>query len=422
MSRNQLNRRQFLKQSAGFVTASVLLPFAHDTVLGQVLFPASDPDPSKRKILVMIHATGGNDGLNTLIPYTDRNYARLRPTIGLRSEDGILEISETNAFHPALSEMKKLYDRNAVAVIQNVGNSDLTLSHFVAEAVWYAGGPAYSAGWLGRAINQLYGPEVGLRAIGIGQFLSPAFRGSLAGVPSVEDFSNYAYQFDPVYTGDATPQRKAFLKSFQSARTEGSLLQQVASLGLDAVVGAETLQEKVATYHSSISYPSSSLARGLKSVAEVITTLPESQLFHLQFGEFDTHARQITSGVLRSEGSHAVQLKSISDAVGAFYRDLEEHGLAEQVIVGVFSEFGRRPYENKSMGTDHGTASVMFLIGGGIKGGVYGEPFDLANITAPGNMVHDVDFRAVYATLLDRWLNVNSADILGGQFENLGFV
>lgn len=420
MFSKHINRRNFLKQGFGFVTAGVVLP--HLGLSGFAQTPSFAP--SDRRILVVIEFAGGNDGLNTVIPYTDPAYLKARPTIGLTDKDGILSISDRYALHPELAELKPFYDAGNLAIVQSVGYPEATLSHFRSRDIWHTADPVKISGegWLGKAAEQLYGSNVGLKALSVGNGLPKTLQSPVAVVPAIVKFPRYDYQTDSRYTADGKNQEKTFTNIYGQTRTKGTLGQSIAMIGLDALEGADTLQAGIAQYQSNVEYPANNpLSEGLKMLAQIITTIPESQILYVTLGGFDNHSQQIAAADQKLSGDHASLLKYFSEGVDAFYKDLAGHGLAEQVVVMQWSEFGRRPNENGSLGTDHGTASSLFVIGNPVKGGIYGNHPNLTSLDRAGNVTFDIDFRSVYVTILDGWLKVSSSQVLGATFENIGF-
>lgn len=420
MFSKHINRRNFLKQGFGFVTAGVVLP--HLGLSGFAQTPSFAP--SDRRILVVIEFAGGNDGLNTVIPYTDPAYLKARPTIGLTDKDGILSISDRYALHPELAELKPFYDAGNLAIVQSVGYPEATLSHFRSRDIWHTADPVKISGegWLGKAAEQLYGSNVGLKALSVGNGLPKTLQSPVAVVPAIVKFPRYDYQTDSRYTADGKNQEKTFTNIYGQTRTKGTLDQSIAMIGLDALEGADTLQAGIAQYQSNVEYPANNpLSEGLKMLAQIITTIPESQILYVTLGGFDNHSQQIAAADQKLSGDHASLLKYFSEGVDAFYKDLAGHGLAEQVVVMQWSEFGRRPNENGSLGTDHGTASSLFVIGNPVKGGIYGNHPNLTSLDRAGNVTFDIDFRSVYGTILDGWLKVSSSQVLGATFENIGF-
>jgi uncharacterized protein (DUF1501 family) len=264
--------------------------------------------------------------------------------------------------------------------------------------------------------------------VNIGGGLPKAFFADKYVVPTISNFSAYTFQTDARYAGDRNNQLNTFNALNRRDFPADSFVAGLAQTAVDAVGGAAQVQAAVASYSSSVTYPTPNpVAAALKMVAQIITTMPEANLLYVQMGGFDHHSNQIGNAQSPADklvGPHATLLRYFSQGVNAFYQDLAEHGLADNVVIMEWSEFGRRPNENASSGTDHGTASNLFVIGNPVRGGIYGEQPSLETtaLDGAGNLRFRVDFRAVYATILDKWLGVDSRSVLGGSFENVGFL
>ncbi len=430
-------RREFIKLSAGMVSVGMVMP-----KLWLTEARAEGPiDSQGRRIFVVIQLAGGNDGLNMLVPYSDLRYASLRPNLSfkdseLKDAQGRSTILDNQfGLHPSMSEIKDLYDAGKVAVVRGVGYPSPNLSHFLSQDIWHTADLTglQGDGWLGKYADLALVGKPGLPAVSIGGSLPKSLFAEDFVVPSVSSFDAYTFQTDPRNTGDRNNQLNTFNTNYGRAFPEESFLKEITATGRDALAGAQEIQSSVASYSSSVVYPvgtqgnQNKLASALQMVAQVATTIPEAELFYVQMGGFDHHSQEIGSQENpgdKTVGQHATLLKYFSEAVKAFYDDLAEHGLAQNAVMMQWSEFGRRPNENASFGTDHGTASPMIVIGDPVKGGLYGEQPSLAatSLDQAGNMVFAVDFREVYATILDKWLGVDSKTVLGSQYPNVGFL
>jgi uncharacterized protein (DUF1501 family) len=391
----------------------------------------------KRK-LVVIQLVGGNDGFNTVVPYTDSRYYSLRPALGLREADlktsdgSSTIISSQYGLHPAMGEIKQLYDQGHVAIVRGVGYPNPSLSHFLSMDVWHTADSngLGSRGWLGRFADLALIGQPSLTAASIGSLDLPrSLNADKFVVPNIINFSLYNFIADPGYPGDYNNQINAFNVGASRSMSTGTLIKAINDTAFESVRGAQQVQKSVSGYKSTTAYPPNNpLAAGLQMVAQLMTTVPEASLLYVQMGGFDNHSDQI--GNKRDNrsnklvGDHALLLKWFSEAVKLFHADLTEHGLADDVIIMQWSEFGRRPEENASFGTDHGTAAPIFVIGNVVQGGLYGVQPSLASTTldSAGNVKFTVDFREVYATLLDRWLGADSKAVLGNQYPNVGFL
>ncbi len=415
-----MKRRQFIKLSAGAVSLGVVMP-------SLLLRQARAQSAANRK-LVIIQLSGGNDGTNTVIPYTDSNYRRLRPNIGFTENQlQATRLSDRFALHPSMGQLKGLYDQGKVAVILGAGYPNSTLSHFEAMEVWQTGDPSVSSrtGWIGKYADVAYVTQSGLPAASFGGSLPRAFVSSNVVIPNIYNFDLYDFITDFHHYGDHQNQRRVFTDAARRTFPQGSFLQAVNATTLASIEGAERVQNAVRSYNSTVEYPDNNpLAGGLRMAAQILATLPEASIAHVEMGGFDTHADQIEKeGLNRLTGSHATLLEWFSEAVKAFYDDMQAHGLTD-VVVLQWSEFGRRPEENGSIGTDHSTSSCMFVVGNRVKGGLYGQQPSLAeaDLDDGGNPKHHVDFREVYATILDKWLLADSRAILGAAYPNVGFL
>jgi len=426
-----ITRRQFIKQSAGVASVGMFLPRVW---LGES--QAQTPMGAANRKMVVIQLIGGNDGLNTVIPYTNSRYYSLRPSLAFKQSelkddmDRSMLISSDLALNPAMKEIKELYDEGKVAIINGVGYSQPSLSHFLSMDVWHTANLAGAGGigWLGKYADAALIEKDGISAASIGGSLPKSLFASKSVIPSIQDFSLYNFITDPGHPEDYQNQLDAFTAASSRSFEPGAFQSAINMTAMDAVQGAQQLQAAVASYSSRVAYPENNpLAAALKMAAQILITMPEAALLYVMLGSFDTHSDQIdhrSGQPNRLAGQHSSLIKWLSQAVKAFYEDLNQHGLADDVLIMEWSEFGRRPEENASLGTDHGTANSMFVIGNPVRGGLYGEAPSLnaLDLDSAGNVKFTVDFRSVYATILDRWLQGDSQSILGEKFENIGFL
>lgn len=430
-------RRQFIKRSAGAVSVSMLMP---NLLLARGQ-DAAAVDPN-RKILLLVQMNGANDGLNTIIPYSNSRYQSLRPNLAFKDTELTANgtstiVDSTLAFHPSLVDLKGLWDAGKVATVLGVGYPSPNLSHFTSTSVWMTGTiSASGAGWIGKYADLALVGKSGLSAVSINSALPQIMFANKVVIPNITPsnnaanlFSNYTYQTDGRNTGDRNNQLNSFRANSSRVFDAGTFLAALADSSFDAEAGAALVQNTVASYRSTVTYPATTnpLSNPFKMVAQLATTIPESNIFHISYGGFDTHSGQITSagGANRITGQHANLLRYLSEGIKAFLEDMAVQGLADNVLIMTYSEFGRRPNENASFGSDHGTASPLFVVGNQVKGGFYGaQPsLEATALDRAGNMVFTTDFRSVYSTVIDKWLpNGNSSAVLGGTYPNLGFL
>ena len=416
-----LNRREFLKRGVTFVSLSLASRYmlmqvtpGHDTVFGQ----ASTLSGNSR-LLVIIQLNGGNDGLNTVIPYGTGLYYDARPKLAVPPKE-ILPITGQIGLHPKLPNLKKLYDAGKVAIVQGVGYPNANRSHFRSTDIWMTANPdtIEKTGWLGRyldeSIARFHGTK--LPAANIGGTLPLTLVGEKVVVPSIASLEGYQFLTDTRYPQEREKRLKLF-QAINGQSFENAYLDYLAQTGLGAQQSADDLQTAVKKYTSKVEYPTDPFAQGLKLIAQIIAGGIGTQILYVTIGGFDTHAEQNTARV-----NHPILLETVDKGLDAFYRDISQMGVAEDIVMMTFSEFGRRVRENGSLGTDHGTAAPMFVLGDRVKGGLHGEHPSLAKLDDNGDLIYTVDFRSVYATILEDWLGADAQAILGRRFEKLGLI
>jgi len=427
-----VSRRQFIKQAAGSATIGLLAP---RLLAGSA--QASELQASAgRRIFVVIQLEGGNDGLNTVIPYTDTRYYAARPTLAFKESELVDStgastiISNEFGLHPSMGAIKSLYDQGRVAIVNGVGYPNPSLSHFLSMDIWHTANLSGlgSEGWLGKYADSALAGIAGLPAVSVGGLLPKSFLSQKVVIPSIITFQLYDFLTDPVYPGDAANQFGTFERDAGAGSGSSGLGSAIDATAINAVEGALKVKTQVAGYSSSVQYPPNNpLAAALQMLAQILTTISESTLVYCALGSFDHHSSQIDhvdGKPDRLSGLHAQLLSWFSDAINAFYDDMAAHGLADSTLIMQWSEFGRRVEENTSFGTDHGTAAPLFVIGNPVKGGIFGSQpsINTIDLDSAGNMKFAVDFRSVYSTVLDRWLGVDSGPILGQRFEDIGFL
>ena len=371
---------------------------------------------TKDPILVVIQLTGGNDYMNTVIPYADGRYHDNRPTVGIPA-DQVLHIDDQFGFNPAIPEIKGLYDAGKVAVINGIGYPTPNRSHFRSMDIWHTCEPEKvgTEGWLGRVIRDLDPKaENVLTGVNFGRGLPRAM--ALTGVPvaSVAVLESYGVLTGIVNEPERSQALDIFARMYSPTVGLGATMDYLGQTGLDALKGADILKAAPDMYTSTVEYAETGIARNLQGIAKVLTADLGTRVFYTQQGGYDTHASETD-----------VQPKLLSDlsrAVSDFYADLREHDTADNVLMFVFTEFGRRVRDNGS-GTDHGSGGVAFAIGDPVRGGMYGEYPSLAEADlVEGDLAFNTDFRGVYGTLVERWLGLDAQPVVGGSFEQPAFV
>ena len=369
----------------------------------------------KDPVLVVLQLSGGNDYFNTIIPYNDPLYRDNRPVVGIQ-DDEIIHLDDDYGIHPSMGPMKELWDRGKVAVIHGIGWPNSVRSHFRAMDIWHTCEPdkVGTEGWLGRVVNQLDpNKENVLTAVNFGNGLPRALAMSGVSVASVADLSTYG-----ILTGLDEQQRAMALERFERmyspAVGTGYVMDYLSQTGLDALKGADILRTAPDKYSSTVEYAATPIARKMRDIAQVHLAGFGTRILYTQHGSFDTHASQLPT--------HSQLLKDTWAAVNDFYLDLEEHDAADNVVLFLFSEFGRRCHDNGS-GTDHGAGGVAFVIGDPVVAGYHSEyPSTKPEDLQFGDLVPNIDFRGVYSTLLEDWLGLEAKPIVGGSFEQLDYI
>lgn len=382
--------------SPGCSRRSFLRAFGAVPLVGPLTSPRLTwlPDGDDVSLLVL-ELEGGNDGLNTLIPRDDRAYAKARPQLGSVRGGAHAVGDEGFALHPSMGAMAKLFARGLAAAVHGVGYPDPDRSHFRSRDIWHAADPTFdplrgaTSGWLGRAAAAMVGAPLPAVAVGAAR-LPLALRSEKVVVPVLERIEDYALRV----AGGGDAGREALGHLATTAGDPGDdlhgFLRGVASA---AVTSAARLQRDLAAYRPRAEYPGGDLGRDLQLAARVLVSGCGTRLLHVSFGGFDTHAQQLPT--------HAGLLRQVSDGLAALCADLEAHGRLGHTMILVHSEFGRRVAENGSLGTDHGAAAPVFVLGGGVRAGLHGKPPDLDDLV-DGDVRVSTDFRAVYAALLQR--------------------
>ena len=394
------NRRDFLKVSSLVGLGATVPTFLARTALAA---PDASKPGARDTILVVVQLTGGNDGLNTVIPFKDDLYPSYRPTIKVPA-DRVKKVNDALGLHPSLDGLAGLLEDRALCVVQGVGYPNPSQSHFRSMDIWHAASTAetLTEGWVGKALKALNAPA--FHVAGSNEAAPLALNGSPARVPSITSIEDFQLKL-------ADKSGKAVIEGAAKTGGKPGLLDFVQKTALNTYASSQKLQEIGKSYEPKVPYPATGLANRLKLCAQLVDAGMGARVFYVSIDGFDTHANQ--GG---PQGAHANLLAEVSGAITAFYKDLAARGHKDRLLVMTFSEFGRRAKENGSKGTDHGSGAPMFLVGGKVKAGPVGEHPSLKDLEM-GNLKFGIDFRQVYATVLDKWLGVPSKDVIGGGFK-----
>jgi uncharacterized protein (DUF1501 family) len=370
----------------------------------------------KSPVLIVLQLSGGNDYLNTVVPYANARYWDNRPAINI-PKDKVIPLDNAVGFNPSMASLKAFYDEGKMAVIHGVGYANSPRSHFRSMDIWHTCEPEIvgTEGWLGRAIRDL---DPNKENVVTGVSFGPSMFRAMAvpGVP-VACVSGALETYGMLPGLEAQRRQKVlerFAHAYSPAMGRGAVMEYLGQTGLDSMAGADILKAAPQKYSSTVAYPSSKMAQKLRSIAQVHLADVGTRIFYCDHGSFDTHASQL--------GAHATLWKEVSEGVAAFFKDLREHNAADNVIMFLFTEFGRRVRDNGS-GTDHGAGGVAFAIGDAVKGGQYSEfPSMQAKDLSQGDLMPNQDFRGVYTTILEDWLKLDARPIVNGAFEKPAFI
>ena len=408
------SRRDFLIRSTGFVTVSAMVP--RWAVRGASRFEESVGAAFDGRTLVVLELAGGNDGLNTVVPYADALYPQLRSRIGVPVGE-VLPLDGRLGLNPVMTGMKALWDAGRVAVVTNVGYPSSSLSHFAARDVWHTADPqlAQRRGWLGRwADSALAGVGNPLSCAAISQSLPRTLLADHVGVPTFLTLASYQYLTDGAHPGDSSNQVAAFVAASGAEYEIANAADTLSSVGRDAIASSDILQTVGNGYVAMGAYPQNSLGAGLELIAQIINADLGARILYVTYGGFDNHAGE--------DVDHGPLLTDVSSSIKAFFDDLDGHGKAHDVVLMTWSEFGRRAEDNGSNGTDHGTSAPHFVVGDAVVSGVHGNAPDLSHLDDNGNLAIESDFRSYYGTILSDWLGADASAILGAGWPNLGFI
>lgn len=398
----QLSRRKFI-QTSGLASAAMLLPRflkAHE----------NNTTVNSEKILVIIQLTGGNDGLNTVVPYEDDLYYNARPNIALQKNE-VLKLNTELGLHPNMKGFKNLFDNGRMCLINNVGYPEPDRSHFRSMDIWHTASNSNeykTTGWLGRYLDERCGNcDKPTQVLEIDDTLSLALKGNNVKGLALKDAKRlYGTTIDP-FINQLTKQHEVGNHHHDNAEYLYKTLAETVS-------SAEYIYNTSKIFQSVAGYPNHPFGKSMKTISELIISGVNTNVYYVSLGSFDTHFNQ-----QKRQGD---LLQQLSETVEVFMNDLKKNGRANDVLLMTFSEFGRRVQENASNGTDHGTANQVFLIGNNLKKtGVYNNPPNLSDLDE-GDLKFSVDFKNIYATLLKKWLNTDEQNILGNKNNYLEFI
>ena len=409
------SRRQFVK---GGVTA-----FTFGFAAPQAICDIAFAQGSAARNLVVVYLSGGNDSLSTIIPYLDTNYTVRRPTIAIPAAN-VLQIGSDSSgvalgLHPRLTGLKSIFDAGRLAVIQRTGYANQSRSHFTGFDIWGTANVANTSGtgWLGRYLDSQPMPTDPLIAWNTQRETPRPLMARLVGVPAITNPATYAFS-SPNTGAEAGYERTAQTRISSHIPVDRPHLAFVNSTTQAAMSTLDRVAT-VATYRPANTYPTNGFGQALTAVAGAMNKQIGTKVYWVQTGGFDTHASQ---GV--SQGAYFNLMATLNDGLKAFYDDLSAQGLLSSTLVLVYSEFGRRITENGSQGTDHGAGGNMMVLGGGVRGGIFGTAPNLATDPAnptlennAGDVRFETDFRSVYAKILDSWLGSNSVSVLGADYR-----
>jgi len=425
-------RRVFLQKGLTLVSAAVTVP----TFIDKTVWALADPLDTHRtqrdsgtdgKILVVVQLSGGNDGLNTVIPFADDTYQRLRPGLA-KAADQVLKINNYIGLHPNLTAIKSMFDDGAASVFQGVGYPNPNRSHFRSMDIWHSARPdddTPTSGWLGRYFDNTCTGDDPHAGVAMGDVAPLAMKGERITPLSFERPENYRYKGNDVERYhelnstvgiDGRSKKQIDSGAARTKRpqiiTPTSQLEFLTRTAMDARISSEQITRMVNNYQTPADYPRGEFGQGLRTTAAMIKGGLPTRVYYVSLGGFDTHANQ--------GGRHDNLMQQLSQGVDAFWKDMRDQKNDQRVLMMCFSEFGRRVEVNASSGTDHGAAAPMFLLGPAIskRAGVVGNHPSLTDLDG-GDLKYSTDFRQIYATVLQDWLDCPSKQILGQQFKTI---
>ncbi len=428
MRDHMTTRRVFLQKGLTLLAVSPTIPtFLDQTVLAlanpEDVARTQQPSGTDGKILVIVQLSGGNDGLNTVVPYADDAYRRARPSLAHESNK-VLKIDNYLSLHPNLAPVKSLYDDGMMSIIHGVGYPNPNRSHFRSMDIWHSAAPdkeVITSGWLGRYFDNACpgcDPHVG---VSLGDSMPLAMKGERVLPLSFERPDNYRYngpdkkRYAELNTATDPATQPSVVKPSKKIElvSANQQLDFLTRTAMDAQVSSDTILRITSQFQPSSQYPGNEFGQGLRTIAAMIAGGLPTRVYYVALGGFDTHANE--------RGRHDQLVTQFASGVSAFWKDMKATGNEQRVLMVTFSEFGRRVQQNASGGTDHGAAAPMFLFGPAVKQGLVGRHPSLTDLDQ-GDLKYGIDFRSVYATVLQEWMDTPSKPILGGQFPTLKVV
>jgi uncharacterized protein (DUF1501 family) len=410
-------RRAFINQTLGIAVLGGSLPSFLPSAASAQTLPSLGSTIDPDNVLLVIQMGGGNDGLNTVIPYTDDAYRRARPAISI-AENAVLKIDDRIGLNPVMAPMDDLFKNGRLAIVQGVGYPNPNRSHFEATQIWETASPEnpVSSGWLGRYLDLTVkqsssnaDPAKLFSAVTLGDTVPTALIAQHVDVPAIGALNTFGYN-----SGKDNASKSTAGQLYDGAKPgQSPYLAMIQDTARTAMHGGDILRAKVAGYKPAVEYPKDGFSQQLQLAAQIVGSNLGTKIIFVSIGSFDTHANQ------RAQQDRL--LGYMASGLHAFYADLAAHQLDERVLAMTFSEFGRRVTQNASNGTDHGTAMPLFIAGGKVKGGVYGDHPSLTDLDN-GDLKHAIDFRSVYATVVEKWLGRSTSGIIAGTYDTVAFV
>jgi uncharacterized protein (DUF1501 family) len=411
-----IDRRTFLKQLAVQAgTVPSLTPFSYGpTVLEATPGIDSPLTDANNRTLLVVQLGGGNDGINTVVPYGQQAYYQARPTLALQPSE-LLQIDGDVGLHPSMGGLMNLFKNHNAAILQGVGYANPNRSHFESTLIWESASTdsSLAGGWLGRYLDAAKGADPNATAVNVGGLLPLTLTGLTSRGLSIDSLDRF--RVFPTPTAQTQTQDEDTIKLMNevactACQEYSALVGAMMQVGLDAMAASDTIAQAAANYQTSAKYPQDDFGNRMKLAAQIASSNLNPKILYVELGGFDTHSNQ--------KGQQANLLQTLSDGIAAFYQDMSDNGRANDTLVMTFSEFGRRVQENGNRGTDHGTAEPLFAVGGKVSSNLYGTTPSLTDLDQ-GDIKYGIDFRQFYASVLDDWLGVDSSVILGQKYDKL---